>query len=182
MPFAIASFVMPYWFDGNNLIGLSAASAHADRAARETFLSALYGLRGAGGGRFLVWFDGDDPADMRPPPGVAVRYSAPESADAAICRRLREIERPGEVFVVTNDLELSSRCRNAGAKVMDWRRFTLKMSAGFSAPQRAARPTTENNRLRRTDHAHQSRQTSEDASIAVDVEDWLRYFGIDETK
>ena len=172
---------MPYWFDGNNLIGLSAADARADRSSRAAFLSALSGWRSSGGGRFLVWFDGDDPADMLPPPGVAVRYSAPESADAAICRRLREIERPGEVIVVTNDHELSSRCRDAGAKVLDWRRFTLKLQAGSSTLPREARPTAENSRRRRTNHSHQTHRTPEDASTTVDVDDWLRFFGIDET-
>jgi len=173
---------MPYWFDGNNLIGLSADAARADRRSRAAFLSALNGWRGAGGGRFLVWFDGDDPADMQPPPGIAVRYSAPESADAAICRRLREIERPGEVIVVTNDRELSSRCRNAGANVMDWNRFTVKMQARSAAPRRAAAPTAKNARCRRHGEARQMNQASGEVSSAVDVDDWLRFFGIDESQ
>jgi predicted RNA-binding protein with PIN domain len=158
---------MPYWFDGNNLIGLSTDAARADRRSRMAFLSALSGWRGAGGGRFLVWFDGDDPADMPTPPGVAVRYSAPGSADAAICRHLREIERPGEVIVVTNDRELSSRCRDAGANVLDWDRFALKMQARSAARRRPGE-------TRQINHAQG------DASAAVDVDDWLRFFGIDE--
>ena len=149
---------MPYWFDGNNLIGLSAAAARADRRSRAAFLSALHGWRSTGGGRFLVWFDGDDPADMRPPPGVTVRYSAPESADAAICRRLREIERPGEVIIVTNDRELASRCRNNGANALDWNRFMIKMQA--------------------RSEARQTHHTPVDTS--VDVDDWMRFFGVDE--
>ena len=157
---------MPYWFDGNNLIGLSAADARADRHARAAFLSALSDWRGSGGGRFLVWFDGDDPADMRPPPGVAVRFSAPESADAAICRRLREIALPREVIVVTNDRELSSRCRNIGAKVLDWNSFSLNMQSRSAAPSHAGR-------------VRQTRKTSEDASQNIDVDDWMRYFGMD---
>ena len=170
---------MPYWFDGNNLIGLSAAAARADRPARTAFLSALSGWRRAGGGRFLVWFDGDDPVDMRPPPGVAVRYSAPESADAAICRRLWEIERPGDVIVVTNDRELSSRCRNAGAKVLDWGRFTQKMQSRSAKPPRSVPTTVKNGGHDRAGRARQARKMSEDASQNIDVDDWLRYFGID---
>ena len=175
---------MPYWFDGNNLIGLSAAGAHADRPSRAAFLSALSDWRGAGGGRFLVWFDGDDPADIRPPSGVAVRYSAPESADDAICRRLREIERPGEVIVVTNDFELSSRCRNAGARVLDWSRFTLKMQTLSATPRRPAQSMTKNGRVRRTGAVRQEHRTTRDISetVDVDVDDWLRFFGINETK
>ena len=109
---------------------------------------------------------------MRPPPGVTVRYSAPESADAAICRRLREIERPGEVIVVTNDCELSSRCRKAGANILDWSRFTLKMQARSAAPPRTVRQMP--------GRVHKKQRTDENASAAVDVDDWLRFFGMDE--
>ena len=169
---------MPYWFDGNNLIGQSAAAARADRRTRAAFLSTLSDRRSAGGGRFLVWFDGDDPADMRPPPGVAVRYSAPESTDAAICRRLREIERPGEVIVVTNDRELSSRCRDAGASVWDWIRFTSKMQARSAASTYTARQIPGNSRRRPGKPLKPLRTAGEDID-AVDVDDWISYFGMD---
>jgi hypothetical protein len=167
---------MPYWFDGNNLIGLSAAAARGDRTSRAAFLSALSDWRGARGGRFLVWFDGDDPADLRPPSGVMVRYSAPESADAAICRHLREIGRPGEVIVVTNDRELSSRCRNAGAKVLDWNNFTLKMQASSTAPPCAA---AEHSQSRSAGSARRIHKAPGEVSANVDVDDCLRFFGID---
>jgi len=174
---------MPYWFDANNLIRLSAAAARADRGARVAFLSTLSNWRKVGGGRFLVWFDGDDPADMQQPPGVPVRYSAPESADDAICRRLREIGQPGEVIVVTNDRELSSRCRNAGANVLDWNRFTQKMQARYSSPPSASQSQHKAQNIRRqTERAHRINQTPSDVSGTVDVDDWLRYFGIDGKK
>ena len=169
---------MPYWFDGNNLIGLSATAARADRRSRAAFLSVLSNWRRAGGGRFLVWFDGDDPADMMPPSGVAVRYSAPESADNAMSRSLRETGRPGDVIVVTNDRELASRCKNAGAAVLDWNRFILKMQTRSTAPARLSRQTAETNLRRRTDRSHRARQSSGDASVTVDVDDWLRFFGL----
>ena len=149
---------MPYWFDGNNLIGQSAAAARIDTRVRQAFLSNLSSLRRAGGGRFLVYFDGDDPGPSATPPGVAVRYSAPLSTDEAIVSRLREIQRPSEVIVVTNDRELLMRCRNKGAAVMDWRQFTSKMQSRQSA-----------SRARNEVQEH------------VDVDDWMRYFGLDKT-
>lgn len=150
---------MPYWFDGNNLIGQSAASSQAHPRIRREFLSTLKGYYKSGGGRFLVYFDGDDPGHAMPPPGVRIRYSAPVSADDAIIRRLHEIRRPGEVIVVTNDFDLQNRCRNAGSKVMNWQQFTLKMKA------RKITDKGENN-----------------TEQPVDVEDWLAYFGLDKTK
>jgi predicted RNA-binding protein with PIN domain len=150
---------MPYWFDGNNLIGLSAAAAKSDRQTRRAFLYTLSSYHKSGGGKFLVYFDGDDPSGASAPPGVAVRYSAPESTDAAILRHLKEIQHPSEVIVVTNDRELMARCRNAGATALDWRQFNSKMQS---------RPIL------------QSRKKN-DMQERVDVDDWLHYFGLDKT-
>ena len=148
---------MPYWFDGNNLIGQSAAAAAADPRPRREFLGALAAYRRAGGGRLLVFFDGDDPGRSSLPPGVAVRYAAPESADAAILRGLGEAARPAEITVVTNDLELRTRCRRSGAPTLDWAAFAAKMR---SRPPRPGR----------------TRKRSEEA---VDVAEWMRWFGLD---
>ena len=159
-------------------MGLSVAAAHGDRHTRVEFLSVLSSYRKTGGGRILVWFDGDDPADISLPPGVTVRYSAPESADAAICRRLREIERPGEIVVVTNDRELASRCRNAGATTLDWRQFAMKMQPRTT--QRLSRVSP----ARPTGASHRSAATPSKKSdaVPVDVDDWMRFFGLDRTK
>jgi len=148
---------MPYWFDGNNLIGQSAALSSSRPHLRQKFLSTLGAYYRAGGGRFLVYFDGDDTTKTMPPAGIRIRYSAPLSADEAIIRRLREIRHPQEVIVVSNDRELQNRCRNSQAKVLDWHQFTSRM---------------------RSRNVRQSRQG--DPEEAVDVEDWMRYFGVEE--
>lgn len=150
---------MPYWLDGNNLIGQSAATAQADSRTRRAFLSSLSRYRRSGGGKFLVYFDGDDSDRLSPPRGVAVRYSAPLSADEAITRRLREIRHPSEVIVVSNDRGLISRCREAGAKTMNWGQFIGKMQS---------RPA--------------SSQAHGKFKEPVDVEDWVEYFGLDKSK
>ena len=149
---------MPYWFDGNNLIGQSATAARAEPRVRHAFLNALGSSRKSGGGRFLVYFDGDDPGRTALPPGIMVRYSAPLSTDEAILSRLREIRYPSEVIVVTNDHELARRCRDAGASTLNWQEFTSRMES---------RPAQRNSRKA--------------PSEKVDVDDWLRYFGIDKT-
>jgi len=146
---------MPYWFDGNNLTGQSAAVSNLQPQVRIKFLSVLSAYRKAGGGRFLVYFDGDDTEHTMPPTGIRIRYSAPLSADDAIVHRLREINRPGEVIVVTNDQELRNRCRNSGAQVLDWHQFSLKMKSRKI-----------------------SRDRNKDSEQPVDVDDWMNYFGI----
>ena len=150
---------MPYWFDGNNLIGQSAAVSGSSPQMRQSFLATLSRHHKSGGGRFRVFFDGDDPRQSMPPPGIRVLYSAPLSADDAIIHRLREIRRPEEVIVVSNDFELQSRCRNAGSKVMNWQQFSSRMKA------REMRQTEMN-----------------DSQQPVDVEDWMKYFGLDKSK
>lgn len=147
---------MPYWFDGNNLIGQSVAAARADSSLRRAFLSDLVRYHRMGGGRFVVYFDGDDPDRSASPPGVAVRYSAPVSTDEAILRNLRDQANPAEIIVVTNDRELASRCRSEGATVLNWQNFSAKMKTRRSP----ARSKTGN------------------PSERVDVDEWLRYFGL----
>jgi predicted RNA-binding protein with PIN domain len=148
---------MPYWFDGNNLIGQSTSAAREDSQTRRAFLASLSSYHQSGGGRFLVYFDGDDPGRTAAPPGVSVRFSAPLSTDEVFIRRLREIQRPAEVIVVTNDSELMRRCRDLGAAAMNWRQFASRMQSR-SAPS--------------STHKHSQEY------VDVDVEDWLRYFGL----
>lgn len=149
---------MPYWFDGNNLIGQSAAQARLDRQTRKSFLELLSGYALARGGRFTVFFDGDDPGGPMPPRGVRVRYCAPLSTDDAIICHAEAASAPSEVIVVTNDHGLAARCRSAGVRTMDWRQFTDKKNAN---PKKSAKPVKEEK---------------------IDLEDWSRYFGIDPQK
>jgi hypothetical protein len=150
---------MPYWFDGNNLIGLSAAAAQQDRRTRQAFLGLLSGYALTRGGRFTVFFDGDDSDRALPPRGVRVRTSAPLSTDDAILNQIHGSAAPGDIIVVTNDKGLAGRCRRAGAKTMDWREFTALMGR---SPRKAAKPSSNDEK--------------------IDVEDWSRYFGIDPEK
>ena len=150
---------MPYWFDGNNLIGQSAASARSDSRARQAFLSALSAYHRLGGGKFLVYFDGDDTKRPASPPGVAIRFSAPLSTDEAILHGLRGIRCASEVIVVTNDRELRIRCRDEGASVLTWSEFNTRMQS------------------RRTLHSKRT-----DRQENVDVDDWIRYFGLENSE
>lgn len=150
---------MPYWFDGNNLIGQSAAAARQDPKTRKSFLALLSNYATTGGGRFLVFFDGDDSERAAPPRGVRIRYSAPLSTDDAILQAAEGSTSPAEVIVVTNDRGLAARCRGTGAKAIDWREFTGKMAA-------------------RSHRAPESSSKEE----KIDVKEWSQYFGLDPDK
>jgi predicted RNA-binding protein with PIN domain len=150
---------MPYWFDGNNLIGQSAACARLDPRTRRSFLLLLGSHATARGGRFTVFFDGEDPGSGVPPRGVRVHYSAPRSTDDAILHEAEGARSPSEIIVVTNDNGLTSRCRDAGLKTMAWHQFTEKMTRSSPA-QEKSNPKVEK----------------------VNVEEWSRYFGFDPDK
>jgi predicted RNA-binding protein with PIN domain len=147
---------MPYWLDGNNLIGQTARQARDDRQTRNAFLKLLGSYAAQRGGQFIVFFDGDDPGHSIASPGVHVRYSAPLSADDALLQRLCGLRHPDEVIVVTNDRGLTRRCRDAGAQTLKW--------SDFGSVMRKSRP-------------RQDRREKEDQ---VNVSDWARYFGLDD--
>lgn len=147
---------MPYWFDGNNLIGQSTDRVRAEPETRKRFLSFLSGCSRSRGGRFLVFFDGDDPDRIVAPAGVGVRHSAPLSTDDAIIRELAGCRVPSEVIVVTNDHRLSARCRDSGAKTMAWQDFAARMSP---PPPGGADSTG--------------------SQTQVNLDEWIRYFGFD---
>jgi hypothetical protein len=151
-------FEMPYWFDGNNLIGKPAAGVRTDRETRRSFLSFLSERRHTHGGRLTVYFDGDDPDRSMPPAGIRIRYSAPISADDAIIRDISASRTPGEIIVVTNDVGLGARCRDSGAQAIKW--------VDFSGRSKSPSP-----RARGKDRTEEP----------VDVEEWARYFGLDDT-
>ncbi len=139
------------------MIGQTVAQARKDPGTRRAFLEEIAGFAKLRGGRFVIFFDGDDVTGIRSPRGVQVRYSAPRSTDDEILQRLAEIRTPSEVIVVTNDRSLSARCRNAGARCMDWGNF-----------------------LSRVQHGAHTRPSSGDAKDEdVNLDDWLRYFGMD---
>ena len=147
---------MPYWFDGNNLIGQSVARARSDRNTRRAFLAELSGYARTRGGRFIVFFDGDDPDRSLPPAGVQVQYCAPASTDALILKRLAEIRTPGETIVVSNDRSLQAGCKAAGAKVLNWEGFCSRMKSKPLAGRHL-----------------------QDREESVDLEEWTRYFGLE---
>jgi predicted RNA-binding protein with PIN domain len=147
---------MPFFLDGNNLIGQSAEEARRRPAVRRAFLEQLSRYTRSRGGRFTVYFDGDTPDSSMPPPGVRVRYSAPLSTDDAILQSISGASEPTAIIVVTNDRRLGSRCRDAGAKVIDWSEFSARMNR---VPRRSRGATAKEER--------------------VDVDDWARYFGVD---
>jgi predicted RNA-binding protein with PIN domain len=152
---------MPYWLDGNNLIGQPAHIAQKDRDTRKKFLTLLSEYSLSRRHQFIVFFDGDDYDRTKPPRGVQVRYSAPLSSDDAILEKLRGIKSPSDIILVSNDRELSSKCRNTGARTMDWAQFISHMTA------------------RTNSHPDNFRQAKEEK---IQIDEWIDFFGLDKDR
>ena len=85
-----------------------------------------------------------------------MRYCAPNSADAEILLRLREVRSAADIIIVTNDRALATACRDLGAKTSSWEAFSRK---------------------------NKSRAGTEPLPDAErgngDLEEWIHYFGLD---
>jgi len=140
---------VPYLLDGNNLIGLVRKTARPSETDRQALVAEISDRLRRTRARATIFFDGG--AGERPTSlGPLSVRAAGGSADDAIVRAVESSPAPGEVIVVTADRGLSGRVRSAGGKVLAPDRFFERFGAG-GAPDPGAG--------------------------AVDVEDWLRYFG-----
>jgi predicted RNA-binding protein with PIN domain len=141
---------VPYFVDGNNLIGRARGgkASDDDRSALVRELSDRLRRTRA---RILVFFDGSGSAASLG--SLSIRFSGPVTADDAIVRELARSKTPREVTVVTADRDLARRARDAGAQVATpeefWPRFG---SAGGDGGSRSREPGR------------------------VDVEEWTRFF------
>lgn len=143
---------MPYFLDGNNLIGLERKTARPGAADREALLAELAERLRSTRSSVRLFFDG--PAGRPTALGRLTVTDAGGSADDAILREIRAASDPGQITVVTADRELSRRSRDAGARTMAPSDFWARFGAA------ANRPT--------------GKQAEE--SQRVDVDDWMAYF------
>lgn len=141
---------MPYFLDGNNLIGHARGSARPSEEDRQSLIVEVSDRLRATRAKAVLFFDGsgDRPSSLG---NLSIRYSGTAGADEAILREIGSFRAPREIIVVTADRDLSRRSRDAGASAIApqefWNRF-------------GKRPASQG----RGDAAK------------VDVEDWMRYF------
>ncbi len=142
---------MPYFLDGNNLIGQARRTA---RPSEEDCLSLVREvaehLRRTRA-RAVLFFDGQGTGRASSLGNLTVRNAGSASADDAIVAAIQASRAPGEIVVVTADRALAGRVRDARAKWLHPEEFWER----FGKP-RTARASKE--------------------SPPVNVEEWMRYF------
>ncbi len=142
---------MPYFLDGNNLIGAVRRTARPGPDDRHALVAEIAERLRRTRARATIFFDGprgDRTTSLGP---LSVRVADGETADDAIVRAIAGSKAPGEATVVTADRGLAARVRDAGGKVLSPEAFFSRFGAGVAAaaPQREPK---------------------------VDVEEWSRYF------
>jgi predicted RNA-binding protein with PIN domain len=141
---------MPYFLDGNNLIGHARGAARPSEEDRQSLIAEISDRLRATRAKAVLFFDG---ASGRPSSlgDLSIRDSGTAGADEAILREIERSRARREITVVTADRDLSRRARDAGASAISprefWDRFGKRTARGG-----------------RTD------------APKVDLEDWIRYF------
>jgi predicted RNA-binding protein with PIN domain len=141
---------MPYFLDGNNLIGKARGSSRPSEDDRQALVSEVSERLRQTRARAVLFFDG--PGEKRSSLGsLSIHEAGASGADEAILREIGRARAPGEITVVTEDRDLTRRVRDAGAKTLSPDKFWSRFGAG-------------------------QRPSPRDDAAKVDVEDWERYF------
>jgi hypothetical protein len=141
---------MPYFLDGNNLIGQARGTARPSEEDRQALVAELAGRLRRTKATAVLFFDG--PGERRSSLGkLSIREAGRTSADEAILAEIGRSRAPREIVVVTEDRGLGSRARDLGALTLLPKEFWSRFGA------------SERTRL----HEDPAR---------VDVEEWMRYF------
>ena len=140
---------MPYFLDGNNLIGHARRTSRPSAEDRQALIAEVARRLRRTRARAVIFFDGS--ANNSTWLGsLEIREVCGASADDAIVAGVARSQNAREILVVTADRELAQRVRDAGGKTLAPSQFWE--SFGTKTP----RPGEE--------------------AEKVDVEDWIRYF------
>jgi predicted RNA-binding protein with PIN domain len=147
---------MPYFLDGNNLIGHVRRTARPSREDRAALISEVADRLRRTKARAVLFFDG---ASDRGSSLGALRIHASDgaSADDQIVDEIRRARASIEITVVTADRDLARRARDLGAKAVAPAEFWNRVGAGRTSG--GGKPDSPS-----------------------DVEEWMRYFEDDSNR
>ena len=142
---------VPYFLDGNNLIGRERGTALPSEEDRQALVAELAGRLRRTKATAVLFFDG--PGERRSCLGkLSIRQAGRTSADEAILAEIGRSLAPREIVVVTADRGLVSKARDLGASTLSPKEFWSR----FGVSERT--------------------QAREEPG-RVDVDEWMRYFG-----
>ena len=150
---------MPYFLDGNNLIGHALGASRPSEDDRQALIAEVAARLRQNRARAVVFFDG--PGVRRSFLGsLSIRECGAGGADEAILDEIGRARAPREITVVTADRELARRARDSGARTLSpadfWRGFGSARTRGSGDPG--------------------------DPGGKVDVNEWLEWFEDDRNR
>jgi rRNA-processing protein FCF1 len=140
---------MPYFLDGNNLIGLARGTARPSEEDRRALVGEIAERLRRTRAHAVLFFDGSTNRSSSLG-DLEIREVLGASADDAIVAGVARARNPQEIHVVTADRALARRVREAGGKTLAPQEFWQRFGAKGGRP-------------------------SED-SVKINVEEWIRYF------
>jgi predicted RNA-binding protein with PIN domain len=147
---------VPYFLDGNNLIGHGRGSSRPTEEDRSALVAEIAERLRRTKARVVLFFDG--PADRHTTLGaLSIRHAAGGTADDAILAEISRVRAPQEIIVVSEDRDLQRRSRERGAKALSVAEFWSRVG---SSPVRQ----------------------QVDRRGPVDVDEWMRYFSDDRNR
>ena len=141
---------VPFFLDGNNLIGLVRNTSRPSEDDRAALIAELAARLRRTKARAVLFFDGGSERGSSLG-GLSIRPSRGPSADDQIAREVEKASAPQEITVVTADRALGQRVRGLGARTMEPREFWSRVGGASSEEARESESQT-------------------------DIEDWTRYF------
>jgi hypothetical protein len=117
---------MPYFLDGNNLIGHARGQSRPSEEDRRSLIAEVAERLRQNRATAVVFFDG--PGVKRSFLGsLSIRECGAGGADEAILDEIARAHAPREITLVTADRELARRARDSGARTVSpadfWRGF-----------------------------------------------------------
>lgn len=140
---------MPYFLDGNNLIGLARGTARPPEEDRQTLVAEVAERLRRTRARAVLFFDGSTNRSSSLG-NLEIREVLGASADDAIVAGVERARNPREILVVTADRALARRVRETGGKTLTPQEFWQRFGT------RGERPRPD--------------------SAKVNVDEWIRYF------
>lgn len=141
---------MPYFLDGNNLIGRGRGSSRPTEEERAALISEIAERLRKTKARVVVFFDG--PQERTVTLGsLSIRHAAGATADDVILGEIERARAPREIVLVSEDRDLLRRARHLGAKTLTITEFWSRVGTREDRPERSP-------------------------AGQIDVDEWMRYF------
>jgi hypothetical protein len=148
---------MPFFVDGNNLLGHLTGGPQASDAERRAVQGKIAARVRSGKSSVVLFFDGEPDAGKREAwmGALTVRYAGNRSADDAIIEAVERSKARRDCHLVTDDRALAERARQRGARSLSVSDFW-----GRLADEPPARGEGK----------------------SVDVDDWMSFFSDDRNR